>query len=185
MTSKLDHLARLAPEAALLWTVRDPRAVVRSYLYGRAERTRARFPDADDVFEKSTTWDPWSSRRLSEAPGGARRPVLRPAAEDAERVLLVWGEAARTALADGPRCFGDRFLVVRHEDFCADPGAGLRPRSPTRWATSADDEVLSWVRSVVRAPTPWDIADDPRWARAVRAHRDHRAGRDARLPRPR
>src|SRR5919107_2665776 len=63
---KLAALAELAPSAAVVHLVRDPRAVTASMLLGRRRRTDI-YPDADTFFTARTGRRLWSSRRISEA----------------------------------------------------------------------------------------------------------------------
>ena len=162
MGSKVPVLSTLAPESVLAWPVRDPREVVRSHLLGRGGRTADRYPTADAVFTHATNHDPWSVRRLSEALIARDRIEFSRPPTDAERIVLVWANAIRTMRSDGPRGFGDRSLMVRHEDFCADPGAVLG-RIFGQLGGEPDPDTVRWCRDVVRVPQPWEFADDARW----------------------
>lgn len=163
MGAKLRFLADRAPECVLAFPVRDPRAVVRSYLLGRSGRTASRYPTADDVFGRSTAHDPWSVRRLSDALAVRDGLAPDPGFTDAERVVVVWADAVRTMEAAGSELFGDRFVRIRHEDFCADPRRTLGSLFD-RLEGPPDAATVRWCTQVVRRPRQWDLHDDPRWA---------------------
>ncbi|MEQ8840430.1 MAG: sulfotransferase [Acidimicrobiales bacterium] len=162
MGSKVHTLARLAPESVLAWPVRDPREVVRSHILGRGGRTSHRYPSADAVFTVASTRDPWSVRRLSEALIARDRLEFDAPLSDVERIVLVWADAVRTMMVDGPEGFGERSLMMRHEDFCADP-AGVLTRLFEALGGSPDPDTVRWCQEVVREPTPWVHATDARW----------------------
>ena len=136
MFRKVPELAALDPDAAFVQVVRDPRAVVASYLFGRDGRFRRRISTAEDFFEdRSGRWF-WSSRTLSdillEQPEYAHLGKSPP---DILRVLLVWKVTFEEARREGLRCFGDRYLLLRHEEFRSAPigashlaaGPGIAP----------------------------------------------------------
>jgi hypothetical protein len=164
MGAKLRFLADRAPGCVLAFPVRDPRAVVRSYLLGRSGRTANRYPTADDVFERSSAHDPWSVRRLSDALAARDGLAPDPGFTDAERVVLVWADAVRTMESAGRDLFGDRFVRVRHEDFCADP-RGMLGSLYDRLEGTPDAATVDWCEQVVRAPREWALHDDSRWER--------------------
>jgi hypothetical protein len=124
MACKLEAVAALAPEARLIHVVRDPRAVATSYLFGKRHARRAQVEDPDAFFGAISDWSAWSSREFSDhllaGPECAERGPWR----DFERILVLWRhnieETVRAAAA-----FGDRYLVCRHEDLRADPGATI------------------------------------------------------------
>lgn len=163
MGARVEILRDLAPDAVFAWSVRDPREVVRSYLFGPGGRTAHRYRDTDAVFETVSDLNAWSFRSLSDAileraGGGPPGPLT-----DLDRVLIIWAESVRRLERDGPRWFGDRSVRVRHEDLCADPDRVLR----SLWSlldAAPDEDVLAWSRSAIRPVVPWEIADDDRWA---------------------
>ena len=119
---KLEAVAALDPEGALVHLVRDPRSVVTSTMLGRGRRHAERYPSADDFFEARTKRKLWSSRALSEgiigASGSGVAKWRRP--PDFVRVLAVSrGDDGRTFRV--PTCIGAaRAAALEH----------LHPRSP-------------------------------------------------------
>jgi hypothetical protein len=163
---KVAVLAELDPGAGLLHLVRDPRAVTASIMLGRGRRHLERFADADAFFEARTKRKLWSSRRISDRlleSGAAPRLGDLP---DFMRVLLVWRVTFEDVWRDGRRRFGERYLLLRHEDLASDPAAtlgavyGLLGRP-------LPHPVGAWAGRNVRRPDPIPFGDDPRWARAA------------------
>lgn len=160
-TERIDVLADLEPDGVLVWTTRDPREVVRSYLHGRERRWQRFYTDADAVFSTRSNRDPWAVRRLSEAllqraGSSAADPT------DAERIVMVWAWTLGRLEQDGPRRFGERALRIRHEDFGADPERWLSSIYELAGA-SPHAGPLTFARDELVPPPRWEIADDPRW----------------------
>lgn len=164
---KLPALARIDPGAAIVHLVRDPRAVCVSMLLGRRRRFDA-YPDAAAFFGERTDRPLWSSRELSQALL-ERQPVSGLPAEipDFLRPLIVWRAAFEAIETDGPRHFGDRYLLVRLEDLRRAPAEQLariyavldRPLPPP---------VSRWAAANLRPEAPIHLGEDPRWSRAAR-----------------
>jgi len=162
MGAKVRQLSLAAPDSVLVWPVRDPREVVRSYLLGREGRTGHHYPSAAAVFSVASDRDPWSVRSLSEALITRDQVEFESPPTDAERVVLVWADSVRTMESDGPRFFGERAMRLRHEDFCADP-ARILGALFDRLEGRPDPETVRWCEGVVRVPDRWEYATDPRW----------------------
>lgn len=164
---KLGALSELAPDAAVVHVVRDPRAVAASMLLGRRRRTDI-YPDADTFFTARTGRRLWSSRRISEALIATRHADELPAdIPDFLRPLLVWQAAFRATDEDGRRLFGDRYAVIRLEDVRANP----RHEFERLYEVSGREvpmPVLEWVAGNIRREFEIRHGDDPRWERAVR-----------------
>jgi hypothetical protein len=164
---KLAALAELDPDAAIVHLVRDPRAVTASMLLGRRRRIDL-YPDADAFFTARTGRRLWSSRRISEELLARRRSLdIGPDVPDFLRPLLVWKAAFETMNGDGPRLFGDRYVLVRLEDLRADPARELG-RIYELIGRPAPDAVVTWAAEHIRPGGDIPYADDPRWARAAR-----------------
>lgn len=165
---KLGAVAEIAPGAAVVHLVRDPRAVAASMLLGRRRRTDI-YPDADTFFTARTGRPLWSSRPISDDLLARRRSLDLPRdIPDFLRPLLVWKAAFETTTGDGERLFGDRFALVRLEDLRADPRRelariyGLLDRDPP-------EAVCEWAEGNIRREARVHLADDPRWALGARA----------------
>jgi hypothetical protein len=164
---KLAALAEIAPGAAVVHVVRDPRAVTASMLLGRRRRTDI-YPDADTFFTARTGRRLWSSRRISEALIARRRSLDIPAdIPDFLRPLLVWQAAFQTTESDGSRLFGDRYATVRLEDARADPRREFE-RIYSLTGRELPGAVADWVATNIRREFEIRHGDDPRWERAVR-----------------
>lgn len=162
---KLGVLAEIDPDARLVHLVRDPRAVVSSYLMGRGRRRADLFPDPEAFFAHRSKRSMWASRPLSQAL--LRRPENRHLGDDAPdfvRVLMVWRHVFEQTTA-GAGALRERSVLIRHEDVCADPTAALRSIYALLGRV-VPEEVADWAR---RSVTPRDgvvAPEDPRWTRA-------------------
>jgi hypothetical protein len=164
---KLAAVAGIDPEPTVVHVVRDPRAVSASMLLGRRRRTDI-YPDPETFFTARTGRRLWSSRRISEEVIARRRAADLPAdIPDFLRPLLVWKAVVETTAAEGPRLFGDRYMLVRLEDLRADPGAELA-RVYERSSRRLPDAVVDWAAANLRRDATIHLGDDPRWARASR-----------------
>lgn len=165
MYRKVPVLAELDPDAVFVHLVRDPRAVVASHLFGRGRRHQNRLPTADAFFKHRSARKLWSSRELSELL--LRRPENAHLGDppDFLKVLLVWKLTFEEARREGLRCFGDRYLLLRHEDFRSDPVGELAPIYRLL-GRPMPDEVASWARRNVQPSQSIFAEDDPRWLEA-------------------
>ena len=168
MFRKVPELAALDPDAVFVHVVRDPRAVVASYLFGRDGRHLRRFSTVDDFFEdRSGRWF-WSSRTLSkillEQPEYAHLGKSPP---DALKVLLVWKVTFEETRREGLRCFGDRYLLLRHEEYRSDP-VGVLGSVYRLLGRQIPEVVASWARRHVKPLQPIFAEDDPRWLEAFK-----------------
>ncbi|MFL5869582.1 MAG: sulfotransferase [Solirubrobacterales bacterium] len=162
---KLAAIAELAPDAAVVHVIRDPRAVTSSMLLGRRRRTDI-YHDADTFFTVRTGRRLWSSRRISErliADGDFDLPADLP---DFLRPLVLWKCAFAATHADGRQLFGDHYSIVRLEDLRADPHAQM-----IRIYALADrpvpEPVAKWIADNIDRQARVRYAEDPRWARAA------------------
>jgi hypothetical protein len=163
---KLAALAEIDPDAGFVHLVRDPRAVASSIMLGRRRRHRERFRTAEEFFEARTKRKLWSSRRISERLAETGEAAGLDDPPDVVRVLLAWRVSFESAWRDGQRLFGERYLLMRHEDLAAKPAEALsgvyrltgRPLPPP---------VAEWAKRNVRPTEESTFGDDPRWARAA------------------
>lgn len=160
-----DILAELAPGAAFIHLVRDPRAVVASYLFGKGQRNRAKFPTADVYFDRRSQASAWSSRPFSELV--LAQPGWEQYADptDLERILLIWRFTFEETRRRGQAAFGKRYRLLRHEDLCHDP----LPELAAVYALDGRPvpaAVRTWAVDHVRPAREPYAADDARWDRA-------------------
>lgn len=162
MAHKVEHLAHLDPEAKLLHVVRDPRSVAVSYLFGRDAKNRHRFPDADTFFRRVSNASAWSSRPHSDSL--LARPEYQHLAPcpDHLRILLLWKENFRAVHAHGKRCFGENYLLMRHEDLRSDPDRSLDALYAFL-GRQAPDRVRTWLHEHIAPLRPHPWPHDPRW----------------------
>jgi hypothetical protein len=161
---KLEAVAELDGDAAVVHLVRDPRAVAASMLLGRRRR-RDLYPDAEAFFTARTRRRLWSSRAMS-------APLVEAAGlpADVPDVLLplaVWKDAFATTRRDGQRLFGDRYLQLRLEDLRGDPAAAL-DRVYGLLGRELPPEVGDWAEAKLHRSDEIEHGDDARWARAAR-----------------
>jgi hypothetical protein len=165
ISDKLETIARLAPDAAFVHVVRDPRAVAVSMMGGKGRKRMADYDTPEAFFGEREKRKLWSSRELSQEL--LKRPeyahIRRPS--NVMRILLVWKHTFENTYADGRRLFGDRYVLLRNEELRGDPIGAIshvyraagRPTPP---------EVAAWAREAVRpAEVPY-AANDPRWTEA-------------------
>lgn len=164
---KLEAIAAIDPNAAIVHVVRDPRAVTASMLLGRRRRTDI-YPDAETFFTARTGRRLWSSRRISEELlASGRVPGPRSDIPDFLRALAVWKAAVERAGVDGARLFGARFATTRLEDLRADPRTELE-RVYALLDCRPPPAVLDWASAMLRGDDSLHLGEDPRWARAAR-----------------
>jgi Sulfotransferase family len=163
---KLGALHELDPDAAFVHVVRDPRAVAASIVLGRNRRRQRKLRTANEFFADRAERKLWSNRAISE------RLLERsgyPAIDDpsnVERVLLVWRLSFEAPRVEGPRLFGDRYLLLRNEELRSDP-AGALGRVYALLGRPVPDVVARWARDNVRPPQDVYAGDDPRWQQSL------------------
>ncbi len=163
--AKVPAVAALFPQAGFVHLVRDPRAVVASYLFGKGRQYEARFGAPDVFFHARTDRTAWSSHPISELVRREYAHESLPDPTDLERILLVWRFTYERVKLDAARSYGERAIVMRHEDFCADP-AGELARLYALLGCTAPAEVITWAKANVRPPGPLHAAGDPHWRKA-------------------
>jgi Sulfotransferase family len=167
---KIAELRALAPGGFLIHVVRDPRLVATSYLFGKHQKNRHRFHSADTFFGRTTNKLAWSSYNFSELL--LARPEyapLRSRCTDLMRLLLLWAHNFQVTHRDGARLFGDRYLLVRHEDLLFRTDATITDLY-RRIGMEAPERVTDWAcRHVNARPLGYVYAEDARWTDALAA----------------
>lgn len=163
--AKVPAVHRLAPDAGFVLLARDPRAVAVSYLFGRNRRNERIYGDPDVFFGRRSTYTAWSSGPISELVRREYESEGLPEPTDLERILLIWRFTFERAWNDAQATWGDSAIIVRHEDFCADPDRELR-RIHDLDGRAVPAAVAEWARANVRTPGPIHADGDPRWAEA-------------------
>jgi hypothetical protein len=154
-------------DARVLHVVRDPRRVVRSFLLGRDGKRAHKYPSVEDFFNQRTRRLPWSATALSDAVM-ERYPEYRVSyPSDAERILLLWKFNFVMTHRVGRERFGERYLMVRHEDLASEP-EGTTERIWGWLGAEVPADVRDWAKRYVRAPEQPLVQHDPRWAEMVR-----------------
>ncbi len=165
LAAKVPAIHSLFPHAGFVHLLRDPRAVVASYLFGKHRKNEARFGRPDVFFGRRSDRTAWSSFPISECVRREYANESLPEPTDLERILLVWRFTFERVKLDAARCYGERAIRLRHEDFCADPHReltrlyGLVDRKPP-------PGVIAWAKASIRPPGPIHAAGDPRWREA-------------------
>lgn len=163
--AKVPAVATLFPAAGFVHLVRDPRAVVASYLFGKGRKNEPQAGPPDVFFSRRSERTAWSSYPISEFVRREYRAEGLPEPTDLERVLLVWRFTYERVRLDAARAYGERAIQLRHEDYCADPACELARIYALDGRTSPA-EVVSWAKANVRPPGPIHAAGDRRWREA-------------------
>lgn len=163
--AKVPAVARMFPRAAFVHLVRDPRAVVTSYLFGKARKHELQAGPPDVFFGRRSDRTAWSSYPISELVRREYAGESLPEPTDLERVLLAWRFTYERVKLDAARAYDGRAIRLRHEDFCADPGRELA-RLYAHDGRVPPPEVIAWAEANVRPPGPIHAAGDPRWRQA-------------------
>ena len=164
--AKVPAIHRISPEAGFVLLVRDPRAVAVSYLFGKNRRNKKHASPLEVFFGRCTDRSAWSSHPISELVRREYDKEGLPEPTDLERILLIWRFTFERAWTDAKATYGDRAIIVRHEDFCADPDRELR-RMHDLDGREVPDAVSSWALANVRAPGTIHAEGDRRWRTAA------------------
>jgi hypothetical protein len=170
MYCKPHCLARVDPTATFVHIVRDPRFVAVSYLFGRGRTRERKFRRLDGrismkrFFTRRTTGNPWSVRSFSEVirrlPG-----FVDDDPSDLGRVLMAWRYVFESTHRLGRSAFGDRYVLLRHEDLANHPERTLAALYDAVGAP-LPEKVCAWAVANARAPQAAIGEGDRRWREA-------------------
>lgn len=168
MACKVAALAEIDPSARFIHLVRDPRAVVASYLFGKNQRNARQYPTIDSFFDRATNYTAWSSGPISDLvmqqPEFSQFSQSKPI-EDFFRVLLIWAFTFRSTRRDGLAAYGDNYRLLRHEDLTADPAATLQSLYDFI-ERPLPHRVVEWAQANIKKGDEPFTASSPRWREA-------------------
>ena len=162
LSTKIGELHRLQPDALLVHLVRDPRSVTASHLFGKGGVHRSEMPTVDAFFAHRSRSLSWSSTKLSAEVLRRSDLGLGRRIPDVARVLALWTHLARATHRDGTALYGDRYVILRHEDLAADPVAVIRSLYE-RAGQVLPPNVATWLRSKVRPASAPYAPEHPAW----------------------
>lgn len=165
MHHKLGDLKHLCANGALVLVVRDPRAVVTSYLYGKGQKHRAEFADPQQFFVRKSDYSAWNSGPFFEYLSAQQPYQSWRNCADFLKVLLLWWDNVTTSIQAAHRHFEGRWFLLRHHDFCCQPQEVLEALYDAT-GISASAEAMAWARHHVRARQDIHEPDSPYWAEA-------------------
>ena len=142
---KASALADLWPEAVFLHIVRDPRAVVSSFLLGKGQKNRSVIGSDDAFFAQSRMAD--GEVRFAQGLC-AHLGAEWQSKSDVIQLLRLWVETTRSTFA-AQQVFQDRYLLVRHEDLLQHPEKTLA-RVYAVQGRELPESVLDWVKANLR-----------------------------------
>ena len=162
MARKAGVLHSIDPDAFFLHVVRDPRRVAASCVFGRPGPEGAGQDARRDFFTACGRGIGWNMQAFC-------APLMREAGmgsglADFARVMLVWKDCFEHTRR-ARELFGPRYMLVRHEDYCADPARMVRDiysllgREPS-------ERLLSWARASIRGSSDVFDPDNPAWDEA-------------------
>lgn len=165
MYCRVGILAQIAPDALFAVLLRDPKAVVCSYMFGKSRVRAHLFPDADAFFTRRSQLNAWNSRRIAEAAASLTGADIGDLT-DVERILWLWTFKVGRTLAGAKQYFADQHVLLRHEALCDDPGS-VMTNLYSRLAMPIDQGVIDFAVQHVRPNSVPDFCDDPRWQQAL------------------
>lgn len=163
---KVPVLHEIDPEAKFVQIVRDPRAVTTSYLFGKNRKNQHKFPNEKKFFRLRSKRMSWNSFHFSDHLLRTPQFAHLRRRENFFRILLLWKYTFARTHADGKRCFGDNFYLLRHEDLTSRPEETLKslyqfldrplPRA-----------VVDWAVQHVRSGRSHFAPESPMWNEAI------------------
>jgi Sulfotransferase family len=162
---KLGALGAAFPRAHVLHIIRDPRAVVTSFLFGKGQKNKDKFKAADDFFELRNAADgPRGNQGLQVAHAlmAAGDLALENDAPQVAKLLGVWQHHFRSSHRDGVAQLGARYTLIRHESFVRAPEPTVAALYDSFGAVMPDS-VRAFLREKVDARPRIFESGDARW----------------------
>lgn len=184
MYNKIPALAQVAPDAKFIHILRDPRFVAMSYLFGRSQVNRRKFANLfgqvvkRKFFNKCSNYTAWSSYPFSEFIFSLADFSSISEREDIGRMLVLWRYVFEKTHAYGQAVFGERYRLLRQEDFVSEPRKVLEDLYEFI-GMDASPEVLDWAEENARPPKPLFAEGDRAWLDAFDTYGLHDAIRAA------
>lgn len=162
---KVEVIHRICPDALFVHLVRDPRAVVSSYLFGKNQRNKHKFTSEEMYFDRRSSASAWSSRPISDLVISHSQFTTKIQPSDLERILLIWNYTFLETQSGALKAFGDNHIQIKHEDFCADPNHELT-KIYDFFGEEMPSCVSEWSTNNVKPSGSPYLADDSRWMEA-------------------
>ncbi|PYG25488.1 sulfotransferase [Pelagimonas varians] len=174
MTAKLPAIAQVQPDAVVLHLYRHPAAFVSSHMIASQNKAPLRQKlHQIGFFLRPSYFDSWGMEQLYRDPILPKTKALmqtagviapRATAPAIHKLMAMWLASRRTLERDGSALYGERFISLSFEDFCARPQAHL-----DRIYALADRPPLTFDTSKLHSADPGFRPGDPRWRRAAQA----------------
>lgn len=174
--AKIPDLKEMLPEAVMVHLFRHPAAFVSSHMLPSDRKDllglRSRY-NHWSFFSRTGRFNGWGMEELTRTPHADQTAALfaevgvrlAPPSQTVpafQRLLAIWLGAYRLAETEGVAEFGDRFLSVSFEDFCARPAAHLGALHDMAGASRRDLD-YSWLKPA----KPGFAISNPAWSRAA------------------
>ena len=167
MYCKVRVLWEVDPAAKFIHIVRDPRAITASYLFGKGQRNKDRYPNEKIFFKKRSNYSAWSSFPFSEYILGTPEYSHLKKCEDFLRILVIWKYNFKKTHEVGKNLFGKNYLLLRHEDLLCDTRNTLKSiynfiEMPLPL------HVLEWTSKNVNSKSSVYAHNNPQWCDAFK-----------------
>ncbi len=165
---KAAELAAIRPDAWFVHLVRDPRAVATSHVLRNHPKHRDRILASGTFFQVTTDFDQWRAESMARMLVAARPDLAEYADAPAYvRCLLLWRELYVRTRDDARRAFGDRYVVVWHDDLCDAPWETLSALYAA-WGGRPRLRQRLWAHRHVEPARAWHAPAAPEWDEALR-----------------